>query len=220
MPFTTTYSAIVRSLGHAFDAGHDAREGALQARLVHLVQRLNILGSANKVGRGTKFEYGPTEMEKLIFALECIEVGIGPLVAARLIAEQWEDGIGAIMRAANSSVMHDAGPGDVVLIFGGLHLASASWWKPSKKVPRVWDGQEKVAGVPSIMSCRVEDVGKHVSAWIELEQRPGAPPPHITAVNLTARMRKFHAELKVADMDEYLAEGQQQLATGPKKARA
>lgn len=90
------YAKVEAALAAVF--GVDAnRRGPLRARLKHL----NALGLPGlKVGKGQRIAYSLEQIAQLMVALLIEETGVDPTVAARLVKETWDKGIGDWVRRA------------------------------------------------------------------------------------------------------------------------
>jgi hypothetical protein len=163
------------------------------------LQKLGVLGEDARVGRGAPLEYTPDMMHRLVLALELCELGISPATAVALIAAHWEQKLKAICAAAernNPAVRGDTpiDPGDDVIVhFGGVTLRTGSL----KGV--------RLPTIPNINHCLLRKLPGHIEQWMKIG-RPGDLPPRALLVNLSARLRAFHAVLSPAYMEELRAE--------------
>jgi hypothetical protein len=136
---------------------------------------------STRPGKGTAIAYGPAEMERLIFALETSEIGLSPATVANLIETQWHR-LEPIFRDAQRSVMNDASDADIVLTIVAPCFATGPWLAPDNPP------------MPAFGKTTIGDLGAHM----RLVLGHSTPPPRLIAINLSTRMRDFHAALIVA----------------------
>jgi hypothetical protein len=169
------------------------------------LQKLGALGAQARVGRGAALRYGPTELHRLVLTLEFCELGIPPATAVGLVNQYWESKLKAICRDAerNNPAMRGGEPiklgDDIVVHLGGISLRTG-----------LLRG-EQFPGVPNINRCKLRELPGYIEQWMMMT--PDDPvPPRALVVNLSARLRRFHAALAVAhDLT--------QPVTAPKPAR-
>ena len=136
-------------------------------------------------------------------------LGVSPTVAGKLVVHFWPDKFAPIFRAAQRSVVYDPSPNDVVVYLGGTTLMSGSW-----------SSEADFPGVRNINSCTLGKLPGHVSAWMAMEPNdPGALPPRMLIVNLSARLRQFHTALAKTDSEELIAERQGVATVAPEAER-
>jgi hypothetical protein len=153
-------------------------------------------------GRGIALRYGPDQFHRLVFACELLEFGIAPSVVLELVEARWERRLRAIFRDAEAAVSHDPGPADVILHMGGVSLM----------------GNALTDTVPNINACFLHRLADHMAMWMKIRpDDPAGLPPRALVVNLSMRLRTFHAAL-VAEHD--LKEPVEPLAAPPKRTRA
>ena len=155
-----------------------------------------------KVGRGAALKYGPTELHRLLLALEFCELGIPPATAVALVETYWESKLKAICRDAerNNPAVRGGEPidpaDDIVVHLGGISLRTG-----------LLRG-ERFPGVPNINRCRLRDLPRYIVQWMKMDpdDNPADLPPRALVVNLSARLRSFHRGLAAANLIELRAE--------------
>ena len=118
-PLRFSYGAVEKALAtiHAATAD-DVRRQAFRAR-INYFQRAKVLGAAVAVGKGTKNNYNVAQIERWLACLELTEIGLSPTTVGELVNGNW-DLFEPIFRAAQSSVIYEPGPDDIVLCLGGV----------------------------------------------------------------------------------------------------
>jgi hypothetical protein len=196
-----SYGVVERALATSYGIPEAAREAGFRSMLNNL-QKLGVLGEAARVGRGSPLVYTPVELHRLIVAIELCELGVPPATVAALIANYWESKLNTICLDAERNNAGVRGgkpidPGDDVLVYlGGVSLRTGSLkgaWSPS---------------IPNINRCKLRDLPLHMVQWMKMdpEDNPADLPPRALVVNLSARLRTFHAALLRPHMDELRAE--------------
>ena len=167
--------------------------GAFRSRLGAL-QKAGLFGSKNRPGKGVALRYGPDQFWRLIFVCELFEFGIAPAVVLSLVKSLWEHRLSKIFSKAEDAVMKHqdaAGPDDVILHMGGVHL--------------MVDGFSDA--VPTVNSCPLSKLPDNVAMWMSIKpDDPSRLPPRALVKNLSMRLRAFHTALGPAYMDELRAE--------------
>jgi len=169
--------------------------GAFRSRLGAL-QKAGLFGSKNRPGKGVALRYGPDQFHRLIFVCELFEFGIAPSVVLSLVKLLWGRRLQEIQEifsdAEDAVVRHeDAGPDDVILHMGGVHL--------------MVDGFSDA--VPNVNSCLLSELPDNVAKWMSIKHNdPNGLPPRALVTNLSMRLRAFHTALGPAYMDELRAE--------------
>src|SRR5262249_72128 len=136
--------------------------------------------------------YTPNEMHRLIIAIELCELGVPPATTASLINRYWDSKFKPICRDAeeNNPAIRSGVPiessDDIVLYCGGMSLRTGSL--KGAKSPRI----------PKISCCRMRDLPRHIAEWMG----PDNKAPRALIVNLSARLRSFHAALAESWMDD------------------
>jgi hypothetical protein len=169
-----------------------AARGAFRGKLGAL-QKQGIFGARNMPGKGVALGYGPDQFHRLVFACEMFEFGVAPSVVLSLVKLLWERRLQKIFRDAEDAVMRheDAGPDDVILHIGGVHLMVDGWSD----------------AVPNVNSCPLSKLPDHMAMWMSMRpDDPSGLPPRALVTNLSMRLRAFHAALSVSYMDELRAE--------------
>jgi len=167
--------------------------GAFRSRLGAL-QKQGLFGARNMPGKGVALRYGPDQFHRLVFVCELFEFGIAPSVVLSLVKSAWEGRLKKIFRDAEDAVMKHqdaAGPDDVILHMGGVHL--------------MVDGFSDA--VPNVNSCPLSKLPDHMAMWMSMQpDDPSGLPPRALVTNLSMRLRAFHTALGPAYMDELRAE--------------
>jgi hypothetical protein len=119
-------------------------------------------------------------MERLVLAMELSEFGLTPAMIVTVVTRHWHR-LGPIFRAAQKQAMLDPDDGDIILTLGAPRFTTGPWLEQDEKML-------------AINKTTVDDLCAHIQAWMT----HSTPPPRIIAVNLSARLRDFHAALIVA----------------------
>jgi hypothetical protein len=179
--------------------------GAFRSRLGAL-QKAGLFGAKNRPGKGVALRYGPDQFHRLIFVCELFEFGIAPSVVLSLVQSLWERRLRKIFSDAEDAVVghEDAGPDDVILHMGGVHL--------------MVDGFSDV--VPNINSCLLSELPNNMAMWMSVKHDdPNGLPPRALVTNLSMRLRAFHTALSASYMDELRAERAGRTASKQRKRR-
>ena len=167
--------------------------GAFRSRLGAL-QKAGLFGSKNRPGKGVALRYGPDQFHRLIFVCELFEFGIAPSVVLSLVKSLWERRLRKIFSDAEDAVMKcqdAAGPDDVILHMGGVHL--------------MVDGFSDA--VPNVNSCLLSELPDNVAMWMSIKHDdPNGLSSRAIISNLSMKLRAFHTALGPAYMDELRAE--------------
>jgi hypothetical protein len=167
--------------------------GAFRSRLGAL-QKAGLFGSKNRPGKGVALRYGPDQFHRLIFVCELFEFGVAPSVVLRLVKSLWERRLRKIFSDAEDAVMKcqdAAGPDDVILHMGGVHL--------------MVDGFSDA--VPNVNSCLLSELPDNVAMWMSIKHDdPNGLSSRAIISNLSMKLRAFHTALGPAYMDELRAE--------------
>ena len=191
--FETSYGPIERALAITHGISDAVRQAGFRSMLSNL-QKLGALGAQARVGRGAALKYGPTELHRLILTLEFCELGIPPATAVALVDTYWEPQLKKIIADANRVVERDEPPSnDVIIHLGGVSLRTG----PLKG--------ERFPGVPNINRCTLSELPKYIAQWMAMAADDPVPPRALV-VNLSARLRAFHAAFAKAFLEEALAE--------------
>jgi hypothetical protein len=198
--FGVSYRVVEKALLRTYNVPGKA-QGAFRGRLGSL-QKQGLFGPRNMPGRGIALPYGPDQFHRLVFACELLEFGIAPSVVLELVEARWERRLRAIFRDAEAAVSHDPGPADVILHMGGVSLL----------------GNAFTDTVPNINSCPLHRLADQMTMWMRMSpDDPAGLPPRALVVNLSMRLRAFHAALAV---EHDLKEPVEPLAVPPKQMRA
>jgi len=182
------YRVVERALATSYGIPEAAREAGFRSMLNNL-QKLGVLGEAARVGRGAPLVYTPIEQHRLLVAIELCELGVPPATTAALIGNYWESKLKEICSDAERNNPAVRGgeridPGDDVLLYlGGVSLRTGSL--KGARSP----------SIPNINSCKLHDLQLHMVQWMKMDPNDNATdlPPRALVVNLSARLRAFHA---------------------------
>jgi hypothetical protein len=207
-----SYGVVERAFATSHGISEAARVAGFRSMLNNL-QKLGVLGEAARVGRGAPLVYTPIELHRLLVAIELCELGVPPATTAALIANYWESKLKAICSDAerNNPAVRGGEPidpgDDIVLYLGGVSLRTGSL-----------KGAQSPS-IPNLNRCKLRDLPRHIVQWMKMDPHDNAAdlPPRALVVNLSARLRAFHAAFNRPYMDELRGE----YAAGKvKKARA
>jgi hypothetical protein len=197
-----TYGSFERAAAAIFRASEDAiRQSDFRARL-NLLTRAGVLGPDAKVGKGQRLTYRVEQIERLLCCLELAELGVSPTTAAKVVMDQWANRFAPAFRAAQRTMIHDPGMDDVVLYLSA-HVMSSNW-APEAGFP----------GFPTINHCTLRKLPDKVMDAMGVD---GAP--RILAVNLSRRLRAFHAALAKSHLDELAGEQPTKGEAKPKRGK-
>lgn len=203
---TFTYGTVEKALAVAYSIPETARSKGFRAMVANL-RKLGALGAQARVGRGAALDYTPTEFHRLILALEFCELGIPPATAVSLLDTYWEPKLKPIVDAAARPIgaLPEAPDGaDVILYLGGVGLRTGSL------------RGETGPSVPNISESSLDTLPLAAPRW--LTAAPDTPtPPRGLVVNLSARLRVFHAALGVENLTDALDERRQARAKAAKR---
>jgi hypothetical protein len=167
--------------------------GAFRSRLGAL-QKQGLFGAKHMPGKGVALRYGADQFWRLIFTCEMFEFGIAPSVVLSLVKSLWERRLRKIFSDAEDAVMKcqdAAGPDDIILHMGGVHL--------------MVDGFSDA--VPNVNSCPLSKLPDNMALWMSVKHDdPTGLPPRALVTNLSMRLRTFHVALGPAYMAELRAE--------------
>jgi hypothetical protein len=189
--FDCGYGAVEGALARSYCIPKAAR-GAFRGRLGAL-QKQGLFGARNMPGKGVALRYGPDQFHRLVLACEMLEFGVAPSVVISLVKSLWERRLRKIFRDAEDAVVRheDAGPDDVILHIGGVHLMGDGWSD----------------AVPNINACPLGKLPDHMAMWMSMRpDDPSGLPPRALVTNLSMRLRAFHIALGASYMDELRAE--------------
>lgn len=191
--FETSYGPIERALATTHGISDAVRQAGFRSMLSNL-QKLGALGARARVGRGAALKYGPTELHRLILTLEFCELGIPPATAVALVDTYWQPKLKEIIADAERVVgRKEPSSNDVIIHLGGVSLRTG----PLKG--------ERFPGVPNINRCKLSELPKYIAQWMAMT--PNDPvPPRALVLNLSARLRAFHAEFAKSYLDDALNE--------------
>lgn len=160
--------------------------GRFRARLTFL-QKGGLLGVSP--GKGKPLRYTPDLIHRMLFAVELAEWGVMPAETLGTVADLWESRIRRIFERAEKAAMAPSGPDDIVLMLASTSLTVGAWTSTAKAMPNV-------NGFPL----------HRLAGNLDLLMRYGDPPPRAMVVNLSLRLRAFHAALvKAHDLREPVA---------------
>jgi hypothetical protein len=183
--FEVSYSQVQAALVQTYAV--PARDlGRFSARITFL-QKGGLLGVSP--GKGRALSYTPDLMHRLIFAMELNEFGTTPQAVLETVGDLWNRRIRSIFENAEKAAMNPAGPGDIVLLLGGNSLMVGGWTSTAK-------------ALPNVNACPLHKLAQNMNLLLRYDD----PPPRAMVVNLTGRLRVFHASLvKAHDLREPVA---------------
>jgi hypothetical protein len=188
-PMEFPYGVIEKALAVAYKIPDERRPVGFRGMISNL-QKMGVLGPQSRVGRGAKLVYTHVEFNRLVLALEFSEFGIPPATAVALVEAYWSDKLKPIIEAAADPIGIDPAPpegADVILYLGGVGLRTGSL--RGETGPRV----------PIIERSSLDELPAAMKRW--MAETPDHPAPRALFVNLSARMRAFHAALGVEYRD-------------------
>ena len=195
--FEVSYSPVEAALVRTY--GVRKRDiGRFRARIAFL-QKGGLLGVSP--GKGKALRYTPDLIHRLIFSTELAEFGVMPQAILETVADLWESRIRRIFERAEDAAMAPPGPNDIVMMLGGISLTVGGWTSTAKALPNV-NGfpLHRLAGNLDLLLCHSD------------------PAPRAVVVNLSERLRAFHAALvETHDLTEPVAPAEPVAA--PKRAK-
>jgi hypothetical protein len=197
--FQTSYGPVRAALAVAFGVPKEVVETAFQGAIANM-QKLGLLGSSARIGRGTPLVYTPNEIHRLVCGLELSEVGIPPGTVVALVDAYWPK-LKPIFAEASRPLPYppEQQPGpdeDIVLILDGLALRTGAWSAPKGA---------RFPGVGKIESCRRR----------QLMDKLAGVTARVIVINLTERLKRFH----YAFADEYLKDAIDEEAKAAKQTQ-
>jgi hypothetical protein len=126
-------------------------------------------------GKGVRLTYGPDELHKLVLICELSELGLPPAVQLELIGTLWERRLQPIFRLAEAAASRPPGSNDVIVILFGVSLMVGAWGD----------------AVPNVNHCSLDQLAGRLA--LAMRGDDAALPARALAVNLSARLRNFHA---------------------------
>jgi hypothetical protein len=205
--FETSFGAVEKALLQSHRIP-DALAGAFRARITSL-QKQGLFGPKHRPGRGVALTYGPDQFHRLVFACELLEFGIGPAAILGIVETLWERKLRDIFTDAEQPAQHHekAAPDDVIMHMGGIHLLTDVWQK----------------AVPNVNRCRLRELPYYIKQWMTMG--PDDPvPPRALVVNLSQRLRAFHAGLAASHLDDLVerqrTSGEIEMAKPRRRGRA
>jgi hypothetical protein len=183
--FEVSFRPVEAALVRTYGVG--ARDlGRFRSRLTFL-QKGGLLGVSP--GKGKALRYTPDLVHRMLFAMEVAELGVSPAGILGTVADLWESRIRRIFEQAETARRAPSGPDDIVMMLGGISLTVGAWTSTARALPNV-------NGFPL----------HRLAGTLDLLMRYDKPPPRAVVVNLSARLRTFHAALAEAhDLREPVA---------------
>jgi hypothetical protein len=169
-PYSRVEAALVRAYGV-----HKADLPRFRARIAFL-QKGGLLGV--RPGKGKALNYTPDLLHRLVFAMELSEVGVTPAATLITVADLWEKSIRKHFDDAEKTIKAPPGPRDIVLAMSGVSLMVGGWTSTAKAIPNV----------NGFALHRLADK-------MDLALRYTDPAPRAVVINLSQRLRDFHAAL-------------------------
>lgn len=191
--FEAPYSLVEGALIGAYNVPAKAL-GAFRGRLGHL-QRRGLFGPRHRPGRGVALTYRPDQLHRLIFACEALEFGFSPALILDLVKTLWvrkkpHRGLRDIFERAEQAAMIDPAYGentdqDIIMHMGGVRLLTDAWSN----------------AVPNVNFCELHRLPDHMKMWMRMTpDDPAGVPPRALVVNLSMRLRAFHAALAARNL--------------------
>jgi len=146
-----------------------------RARITFL-QKGGLLGV--RPGKGKAISYTPDLLHRLVFAMELSEVGVTPAATLTTVADLWDKSIRRHFEKAEQTVNAAPGPQDVILTMGGVSLMVGGWTSTMEAIPNV-------NGFPL----------RRLADKMDLLLRHADPAPRAVVINISQRLRDFHAAL-------------------------
>ena len=144
------------------------------------MQRGGLFGAEHRVGKGTRLIYQPDMLHRVLFCLELAELGVTPAVQLKLVAELWDKRIREIFSKAETVKQPAGGGDDVILLMVGVSLMVEAW----------------TGAVPNINDTTFRKLPSKAALALRRPRRKDDPLlPRVLAVNLSARLRRFHEAL-------------------------
>ena len=201
MPFETSYRHVEAALVQTYGVPATAIP-TFRSRLGNL-QKQGLLGRDNMPGRGQALVYGPDQIHRLIFACEMSEVGIGPATILELVELLWKTKLVPVFKKAEDvAFAHDTvTPRDIILTVGGPRLMTGEWTGDS---------------MLNVDSRTLADLPKHMDVWMKGGERL---PARALIVNLSSRLRQFHAAFADTHFPEIAREKAEAKEQAKKKKR-
>jgi hypothetical protein len=176
--FTADYWQVEHALAQTF-AIAASNLPKFRSRIGEL-QRGGLFGAKNQPGKGAKLVYGPEQFHRLVFAISMAQFGLAPTVILRLVRDYWTTHLDAMFwdatRMFGRSDENSAQDDDIVLVLG-IRIVS----------------EGAAEAIPTINSCTL----RKLPARVELTLQDDEPR---LVINLTERMRKFHAALRAVHL--------------------
>jgi hypothetical protein len=190
--FRTSYSTVEAALVATYEIPRRER-AAFRGRLGHL-QRQGLFGARHMPGRGNAIDYGPDQFWRFVFACECFEFGLSRAMVLALVKSLWERRLRKIFQDAERAAETKPGAngentdGYIILHMGGVRLMADAW----------------LDATPNDNSCELRQLPDNVAMWMRMTpDDPAGLPPRALIVNLSMRLRAFHAALVAAhDLSE------------------
>jgi hypothetical protein len=125
-----------------------------------------------------------------------------PQAILETVADLWESRVRRIFERAENAAVAPPGPNDIVMMLGGISFTVGGWTSTAKALPNV-------NGFPL-----------HRQAGnLDLLLRYSDPAPRAVVVNLSERLRAFHAAFAKSYLDEALAERAGKIKSTRKRKR-
>jgi len=193
---TSFFGAVERALLQSHRIP-DSLAGAFRGRITSL-QKQGLFGPKHRPGRGVALTYTADQFHRLIFACELLEFGIGPAAILAVVESLWERKLRDIFEKAEQA---DPGPDDIIMHMGGTRLLTDLWQN----------------AVPNVNRCKLSELSYYIERWMTMG--PDDPvPPRALVVNLSARLRSFHAGLAASHLAGPRSERAAKIDEKPKPA--
>jgi hypothetical protein len=178
------YARVEAALTTAY--GVRARDlGAFRARLTFW-QKGRVLGISP--GKGKALRYTPDLMNRLIFSIELAECGATPAMVVGTVTDLWEKRIRRVFeRAEDAATGLIPSPNDIIVELGNISLMIGGWDSTAK-------------ALPNVNYCELCKLPDHMAMWMNDSDARRAP--RVVVINLSERLRRFHAALTATPESE------------------
>ena len=166
--------------------------------------KAGLLGEAARVGKGGTLKYSLDHLHRLLLAMELSEAAVPPNVILGLVRDFWTKRLVRIFERAEQRIIYAASPADIVLCFVSTQFRSGPLSK-REPVPNI--NSSTLGKLPDLLSLAFRD------------DLPGNLAPRVLAVDLSSRLRSFHAALAQFWLDEPVQPEPAGRATNKRKTR-
>jgi hypothetical protein len=172
--FEASYSRVEAALVRTY--GVRNRDLARFRARITFLQKGGLLGVSP--GKGKAVAYTPDLFHRLLFAMELAEVGVTPAAILQTVADLWERSIQRHFEKAERALNAAPDSQDIILLMSGVSLMVGGWVSTAKALPNV-------NGFPL----------HRLADNMKLVLQHSDPKPRACILNLSERLRAFHAAL-------------------------